>query len=480
MATSRQDTRATARRPGQQTHRGTGRPPPAGGAYAVIAICLGYFMVIMDATAVNLSLPQLGRELGGGLGVLQWVIDGYTLSFAALLLTAGSLGDRLGARDVFVAGLCLFAGASAVCGLAPSAGVLVAARFAQGTGAAVLVPSSLALLRASFADRAARAKAVGSWGGIAGVAAASGPVIGGALTEAISWRLVFFVNLPIGALALALTLRHVVRPPRRAGGRLDPVAQLAAIGGLGALTFGLIEARTSGWAAPLVLGAFVAAVALCALFVRAERRAASPMLPPGLFAGRAFPGGNAVGLLINLGFYGQLFVFSLYLQDVRQLDALRAGLAILPEGICVSIASFLSGRCTARWGTRPTMLCGLLIGAAGQFGLALTGVHTPYALLVLPLTAAGFGMAFTMPAATTTVVDAAPARHAGVASGAINASRQVGSTIGVALLGTLAGRVAGGAGGTHAALAAAGAAFFLGALVTAWTVPRMAEAARHP
>jgi MFS transporter, DHA2 family, methylenomycin A resistance protein len=467
----------TVQRPDQETGRRAGR------AYGFIAICLGYFMVIMDATAVNLSLPQLGRELGGGLGVLQWVIDGYTLTFAALLLSAGSIGDRLGTRDVFVAGLWVFAGASAGCGLAPSAGALVAARFAQGIGAAILVPASLALLRASFPDRAARARAIGIWGGIAGVAAASGPVIGGALTEAASWRVVFFINVPIGVLALALTHRHVVRPPRRGGGRLDPVAQLTAIGGLGALTFGLIEARTRGWDAPPVLGAFLVTAVLCTSFVVAERRAASPMLPSELFsrqampgrARRAFPGGNIVGLLINLGCYGQLFVLSLYLQDARHLDAFRAGLAILPEGILVILGSFLSGRCIARWGTRPTMLIGLLIGAAGNGGLAFAGAHTPYALLTVPLMAAGFGMAFTMPAATTTVVEAAPARHAGVASGAINASRQIGSTIGVALLGTLAGRASGVAGGMPAAMSIAGAVFLLGALVTAFTVPRLAE-----
>jgi DHA2 family methylenomycin A resistance protein-like MFS transporter len=444
---------------------------PKGGRWAFIAICLGYFMVIMDATAVNLSLPALGRELGGDLGALQWVVDGYTLTFAALLLTAGVVGDRLGTRDVFAGGLGLFTAASVACGLAPSVGVLVGARFVQGIGAAILVPSSLALLRASFPDRAARAKAIGIWGGIAGVAAALGPVIGGALTEVLSWRMVFFINLPIGVVALALTLRLVVRPAGQGRLGLDPVAQVSAIGGLGVLTFGMIEARTRGWTAALVLVAFAVAVLLCVLFVWAERRSASPMVPPGLFAQRAFTGGNLVGLLINLGFYGQLFVISLYFQDARHLDALWAGVALLPMGISVSFASFLSGRVTARTGTRRTMLIGLAIGAAGQFGLALTGVHTPYGLLVVPLVAAGFGMAFTMPAATTTVVEAAPARDAGVASGAINASRQVGSTVGVALLGTFAGQVSGAAGGVPFAFAAAGVAFLGAVLVTAFTVP---------
>jgi DHA2 family methylenomycin A resistance protein-like MFS transporter len=440
---------------------------PATSPLALPAICLGYFMVILDATAVNLSLPALGADLGGGVGAQQWVVDGYTLTFAALLLSAGSLGDRFGAHRIFLAGLALFVAASAACGLAPGVGALVAARLVQGVAAAVLVPCSLALLGAAYDEPGARARAVGVWGGVAGVAAASGPVIGGALTQAVTWRLVFFINVPIGLAALVLTARHV---PRSAGhGRrgFDLPAQAAAIGALAALTFALIEARSRGWGAPLIIGGFAVAALLGALFVRRERRAPAPMLPLGLFRNPAFGAGTAIGLLINLGFYGQLFVISLYLQDTRHLTPLTAGLALLPEGILVSLASWLSGRRTSRTGVRPTMLTGLCVGAAGLFGLMAAGAHTPYLVLVVPLMAAGFGMAFTMPAATTTVVEAAPAGRAGVASGAVNTGRQVGGTIGVALLGTL-----GVSAGMGAAMAAAGAAFLVGAAVAALGVPR--------
>lgn len=436
-------------------------------ALPLVAVCLGYFMVILDATAVNLSLPALGRDLGGGMGILQWVVDGYTLTFATLLLSAGALGDRIGANQVFRLGLAVFAVASAACGLAPSAGTLVAARLFQGAGAAVLVPSSLALLQAAHPDAAARARAVGIWGGVAGVAAASGPVIGGVLTQAVSWRLVFFVNVPVGLAALVLTARHVVRPEGHGRRGLDLPAQLAGVVALGVLTYALIDARSAGWASPPVLGGLALAIAAAAAFVALERRAAEPMLPLGLFRSGAFSAGTAVGLLINLGFYGQLFVLSLYFQDVRHMSPVMAGLALLPEGIMVSLASFLSGRLTGRAGGRPTMLIGLGIGAAGLFGLMAAGAHTPYALIVAPLTAAGFGMAFTMPAATTTVVEAAPGERAGVASGAINAGRQVGSTIGVALLGTLVA-----AAGRPAAMAAAGAAFAVAAAVVAAAVRR--------
>ncbi len=433
-------------------------------ALPLVAICLGYFMVILDATAVNLSLPALGHDLGGGVNVLQWVVDGYTLTLATLLLSAGALGDRIGANQVFRLGLAVFVVASAACGLAPGAGTLVGARLVQGAGAAVLVPSSLSLLQAAHPEPAARARAVGVWGGVAGVAAASGPVVGGALTQAVSWRLVFFINVPIGLVALVLTARHVVRPEGHGRRGTDLPAQLAGVAALGALTYALIDAR-AGWTSSVVLAGLALALAATATFVALERRSADPMLPLGLFRSEAFSAGTAVGLLINLGFYGQLFVLSLYLQNLRHMSPMTAGLALLPEGIVVSPASFLSGRLTGRAGGRPAMLIGLCTGAAGLFGLMAAGAHEPYALLVPALVAAGFGMAFTMPAATTTVVEAAPPERAGVASGAINAGRQVGSTIGVALMGTLAA-----AAGRPAAMAAAGAAFAVAAALVAAVV----------
>jgi DHA2 family methylenomycin A resistance protein-like MFS transporter len=443
---------------------------PAPSRSALPAICLGYFMVILDATAVNLSLPALGRDLGGGVGALQWVVDGYTLTFAALLLTAGSLGDRYGARRVFCGGLGLFVLASAACGLASGAATLVAARLVQGAAAAVLVPCSLALVRAAYEDPGARARAVGVWGGVAGVAAASGPVIGGVLTQAVSWRLVFFVNVPVGLAALLMTRRHV--PSAGGHGRpgFDLPAQATVIAALGVLTFALIEARTEGWTSPLILGGFGVAALLIAVFIVVERRAATPMLPLEMFRDRAFGGGSAIGLLINLGLYGQLFVTSLYFQNSRHMSPVTAGLALLPEGLLVPLASLLSGRVTSRRGVRATMLAGLCTGAAGLLGLMIADPHVPYLILVVPLMAAGFGMAFTMPAATTTVVEAAPAARAGVASGTINTGRQVGSTIGVALMGTLAGSP-GLAAAMAAAMAVAGAAFLVGAAVTVVVIP---------
>jgi DHA2 family methylenomycin A resistance protein-like MFS transporter len=415
---------------------------------AFFAICAGYFMVILDTTAVNTALPSLRADLGASVADLQWVVDGYTLAFAALLLSGGALGDRLGARRVFASGLAGFVVTSAGCGLAPSVGTLVGARVLQGVAAALLVPASLALVQASADTAAARARAVGAWGAVAGIAAASGPVIGGALSSALSWRFVFFVNVPIGLLAL-LWVRGVRDAPRHPGRRLDLAGQLLAVVALAAVTIALIE--------DLPVALVIAAMASVA-FVLVQRRTAEPVLPLDLLRAPGFSAGTLIGLLMNLGFYGQLFVVNLLFQGQRGLSALHAGLAILPEGICVSLGSILSGRLTARaGGPRPTLVLGLSLATAGLVGLAALGADAPYLALVAPLAATGLGMSLTMPAATTAVVEAAPAGRAGIAAGVINASRQVGGVIGVALLGGLTGP----------AFALAAAAFALALALTA-------------
>lgn len=439
-------------------------------SFALVAVCTGYFMVILDSTIVNVALPALRTDLRAGVNALQWVVDGYLLVLAAGLLSGGALADRFGARRVFQAGLGVFVAASLGCGLAPGVPLLVLARVAQGAGAALSVPASLALLRAAYADRTTRARAVGVWGGIAGVAAAGGPLLGGVLVAEVGWRWVFFVNVPIGLAAMALTQRYVPAPRAQTGRGLDPAGQIIGVTALTALALTMIEGGRSGVDALVAAGALVFVLA-AAGFVAVERRVRAPMLPLGLFRAPTFAGGTAVGLLINLGFYGELFVVNLYFQQTLHSSALRAGLALLPQMGVVAAGSWLSGRFTARVGSpRPTMLIGLVTGGAGLLGLAAAVGHVPYPLLVLPLMATGFGMAFTMPAATTTVTDGVPGERAGLASGVINASRQTGGVIGVALLGALAG--AGALAGLYTALAIAGLAFLAGALITLRTVDR--------
>ncbi|MGG2460789.1 MFS transporter [Streptomyces sp. RGM 3693] len=450
----------------------TGRASPL----PLVAVCLGYFLVILDVTVVTVALPDLGRALGAGVTGLQWTVDGYTLVFAGLLLFCGGLADRFGGRTVFLAGLAVFTTASAGCALAPSVAVLVLARLVQGVGAALLVPASLALLRAAYPEPAARARAFGVWGAVAGLAAGAGPVLGGVLVASFGWRAVFLVNLPASLAALVLTIRQVPRSPAAPTRRgLDVPAQTAAAISVAALAAGCIEAGAPGRPRAVVLGAFAVALLGLAAFLLLEHRAPAPMLPLALFRNRAFTASTAVGILLNTGFYGLLFLAPLYFQQVHHYSALRTGFALLPAVGLVAAGSALAGRLTARTGPRPPMVAGLVIGAAGLAGWLCAGPGTPYVALVGPMAAAGFGTALTMPAATTAVMESAPGDRGGAAAAVFNAARQVGSVLGVAVFGTL---TAGGlVAGLHGAALAAAAGFLAAALLAARWVP---GAARRP
>lgn len=404
------------------------------GVTTLVAVVLGFFIVMVDTTIVNVALPQIGISLGGGESLLQWVVTGYTLAFAALLLTGGAACDALGARRVYLAGLASFALFSIVCALAPNGGVLVAARVLQGLGAAALVPGSLALLAAAYTDPAKRAKAIGIWGGAGGVAAAVGPVLGGALIAAIGWRAVFWVNVPVIVIAIWLTLRHTPNPSPGHRRRLDLPGQVLAIAALCLVTYAVIDAAQHTWDITRI-GLFVLGVVVGVMFLLVEWRSKDPLLPLGLFRSRAFSVASIVGLALNLGFYGQLFMLSLYFQQYRHYGPLAAGLAMAPQAFGAIIGSPLGGRATAKFGAFPTMLVGLLIGSAGFLSLIVLNQGTPYILIALLTFTAGFGMAVAMPAATSGAVSSAPTGYAGIAGGVVNAARQTGSIVGVAVLG---------------------------------------------
>jgi DHA2 family methylenomycin A resistance protein-like MFS transporter len=447
---------------------------------ALVVICAGYFLVILDAMVVNVAVPSIGHELHGGVAGLQWVVDAYTLSFAGLLLAGGALAERLGARPVFTGGVAVFAAASAACGLAPTLAVLIAARFVQGAGAAVLVPSSLVLLQAAYPTREGRSRALGVWGSIGGIGAAAGPIVGGVLVSWWSWRGVFFINLPVAVAALALAGRALPAAPRRPRA-LDLPGQVLAIATLALLTAALVQAGRAGWLSPVILAGLAAALVAAFAFILIEHRSPDPMLPLELFARPSFRSGTLVGFLINLGLYGQLFVTSLYFQDIRGYSALRTGLVMLPEAALLVVASTLSGRIMARTGPRTPMLAGLLLGGAGFLGIAAAITSAPYVILAVTFGAAGFGMALTMPAATAAVMEAAPPDRGGIASGVVNAARQAGGVLGVALLGSLVSGRAHFTGGLHLGIAASAVAFFTGAAVTVTGVGRLGqEAANTP
>jgi MFS transporter, DHA2 family, methylenomycin A resistance protein len=433
----------------------------------LIATSLGFALIILDVTVVNVALERIKASLETDVTGLQWVINAYTLVFASLLLTAGALGDRFGAKRIFISGFALFTAASLICGLAGSITVLIAGRIAQGVGAALCVPASLALVSASFPDAAARARAVSIWAGVGGLALAAGPVGGGVMVDRFGWPSIFFLNLPLGLLGLWLTLAYAPSGSRTPDRGLDLVGQVLAIIALGGLTFGFVESGKLGWTHPLVVAGFGVFAVAGALFLLTEARSTDPMLPLSLFRAPAVGSACLVGLLTNFAYYGLMFVLSLFFQAAKGYSPLTTGLAFLPMTALVTIATLAAGALTARFGPRLPMVLGQALAAFGYFALASTDAGTSYNMIVGPLLAAGVGVALTVPSMTAAVLTNVEKQRIGIASGALNAARQTGGVIGVGVFGSL---VAGGPdrllGGMHLALILAGVALAIGCLVS--------------
>ncbi|MDQ8043438.1 MAG: MFS transporter [Patulibacter sp.] len=418
--------------------------PPAGLASRwpqIVATSLGFGVVQLDVSVVNVAIKPIGDALGGGTSALQWVVSAYTVVFAALILTSGALGDRIGAKRVFVAGFAIFTTASMACGLAPSLGVLIAARAIQGVGAAALVPCSLALLTHAFPDAAERAKAVGLWAAGASTGLAGGPLVGGILTQAFGWRAIFFINLPIGLVAIWLTLTRMAETPRTARRGLDLAGQAAAIVTLAALAAAVIEGGARGFDQPLVLAGFLATAIAAALFLTVERRRTDPMLPLALFRSVTFSASTAIGLVVNVGFYGLIFLLSLWFQGPKGYTALQTGLAFAPSTVAVVAANLLTGRIVARIGPVAVMIAGSLLMAVGYGALLVVSDHTAFAALVVQLVVVGFGLGLVVPSMTTELLGSVETTRSGLAAGTLNTARQTGSVLGVALFGAF---VAGG------------------------------------
>ena len=399
---------------------------------------LGYGVVQLDVTIVNTALNSIGSSLGGGISELQWVVSTYTIAFAALILTAGALGDRIGAKRMFMAGFSVFTVASLACALAPTSVILIVARAAQGVGAAILVPNSLALLGHAYPDEKERGRAVGIWAAGASLALTAGPLVGGALIALVGWRSIFLVNLPIGLAGLWLTWRYAT-DTTRTHHELDLPGQAAAIGILGVLAGAIIEGGRLGWGNPWVLAGFGAFVILSALFLIQERRARQPMLPLSLFAHRMFALTSLVGLLVNVAFYGLIFVFSLYFQQVNGWSPFATGLAFVPMMGAVLPVNLLAPRLAERFGAPAIIAAGALISAAGC--VALLGIErgTSYWMICVPLLAMGGGLGLLVPPLTSTLLGSVEKSRSGIAAGVLNSTRQTGSVLGVALFGSLIG-----------------------------------------
>jgi len=411
----------------------------AEGRWVLLATVLGSGVAMLDATVVNVALPVLGTDLGADLGDLQWVLNGYMLALASLLLLGGSLGDRYGRRRVFVVGVGWFAVASALCGLAPTVEILVAARVLQGMGAALLTPGSLAILQTSFASRD-RARAIGAWSGLGGIAAAVGPFLGGYLVEAVSWRAVFLLNLPLAAAVAYVALRHV--PESRDPGapsQLDLAGAVTTALGLAAVAFALIGAGEGGLSTSEALVGAGGVVALAA-FVVIERRSGHPMLPPGIFASRQFTAANAVTLAMYAAIGAVFFLLVVQLQTGLGYSPIAAGAAALPVTLLLLALSARAGELAQRIGPRLPMTLGPLVAAGGLLLLTRVVPGASYVTGVLPgVVVFGLGLALTVAPLTATVLAAAPGEHAGVASGVNNAVARVAGLLAVAALPPLVG-----------------------------------------
>lgn len=405
----------------------------------LLATSLSYVIVTLDVSIVNVALEEIAHSLASGIGGLQWVVTAYTLAFASLLLSGGTLADRFGARNVYVGGLALFIGASALCGVAHSLVLLVAGRMLQGVGAALLVPASMKLINDTWPNPRERAAVFGVWAGLGGMAMASGPLAGGILIGLFGWRSIFLVNVPVclAGVILALRVPATKREPLPGGGArgFDFAGQIAAIAALASLNISVIALPRYGWHSIAVVASLSVALAAALAFVAIEARGTQPMLPLDLFRHPVFSGAVWVSMVSAFTFYGLMFDLSLLFQRALGYTPLHAGLAFLPLTIVVPIGSLMSKRAAAWLGEKWSVVGAFLLAAAGYVALAAIGPSAPYALLALPLPAIGLAASLVTPLTAAAMMASVERHRAGVAAGALNAARQTGALLGVALSG---------------------------------------------
>ena len=448
--------------------------------WTLAAVSFGLFMIMLDNTVVNVALPSIQRDLDTGLSELQWIVTGYALSFAALMLIGGKLADAYGRRLLFVVGIVVFTGASLWCGLAGSGDMLIAARVVQGIGAALMNPATLSIIAATFPPRQ-RGMAIGIWAGVSALALAIGPLVGGLLTEHLSWHWIFFVNVPVGVLAVTASFLLITESKDETHESLDLPGLATSALGLFALTYGLIEANAYGWTSTRIVGSFVVAAASLVLFLWIERHRRAPMLDLTLFRSGTYAGANLAMLLVALAMFGVFFFVSLYMQNVLGYSAIQAGAAFLPMTILIILVAPVAGKLSDRHGSRWLMSAGMVLLAAQLVYFSQLGTDATFWNLLPALLVGGLGMSMTMTPTSAAALRAVPVEKSGVGSAVLNAMRQVGGSLGIALMGAIVANEASGRPGVEGfmagferALLVAAAIAFVGALVAFALVRREA------
>jgi EmrB/QacA subfamily drug resistance transporter len=454
--------------------------------WTLAAVSFGLFMIMLDNTIVNVALPSIERDLHMTIANLEWVVTAYALAFAALLITGGKLGDYYGRRRMFTLGLAIFTLSSLACGFAPSAGFLIGARAVQGAGSALMNPATLSIITATFAPRE-RGRAIGIWAGVSAMALSIGPLLGGLIVDNLNWNWIFFVNVPIGVVGIAVS-QLVIRESRDTSQEqsIDFPGLVTSGSALLALCYALIEGNKHGWASAEIVGLFAASAVLLAAFVLVEQHQRLPMLDLSLFRISSFAGANTVALMVSLGMFGVFFFVSLYVQNVLGYSPTKAGATFLPMTLLIVLVSPLAGHWSDKIGSRWLMGTGMTLLGIGGLLYQRIGVHTSYWTLLPPMVVGGVGMAMTMSPMTSAAMASVPVDKAGVGSGVLNSFRQVGGSLGIALMGAIVasyvvpGANRGGSAqqfvnGLHAALVTSAAIAFGGALVAFLTVKTTAR-----
>jgi EmrB/QacA subfamily drug resistance transporter len=410
--------------------------------WTLAAVSFGLFMIMLDNTVVNVALPSIQRDLNADLSELEWIVAGYALTFAALMLTGGKMADAYGRRLIFVIGIVVFTLASLACGMAETGDQLIAARAVQGAGAALMNPATLSIIAATF-PATQRGAAIGIWAGVSALALAIGPLVGGLLTEHLGWNWIFFVNVPVGILGIAASFLLIDESKDTTHERLDIPGLVTSGVGLFALTFALIEGNAHGWGSTLIMASFALALAALGAFIVLEMRQRAPMLPLELFRNRTYTGANVVILLVALAMFGVFFFVSLYMQNILGFTAVETGAAFLPLTLLIIIVAPIAGKLSDRIGSRSLMTGGMVLIAVQLFYFSTLGSDANFWNLLPGLLVGGIGMAMTMTPSAAAATRAVPVDKAGVGAAVLNAFRQIGGSLGIAIMGAIMGSALG-------------------------------------